>query len=165
MPFGFRLRSRSSPLYCCASPMRPATESCRARSPSPGSSEQISCIDDRSPSFSKHHHHQGLNHNRPYLTSGWPLRDRLNAVVQVELAPKPRRRHEKHKPCRTAVGLTRQSIKLCNRFLRREWMRGSSPRMAPDEERRRTQMTIAARHIDITTEDIVCPNGMPAFLA
>jgi carboxymethylenebutenolidase len=26
-------------------------------------------------------------------------------------------------------------------------------------------MTIAARHIDITTEDIVCPNGMPAFLA
>jgi carboxymethylenebutenolidase len=26
-------------------------------------------------------------------------------------------------------------------------------------------MTIAARHIDITTEDIVCDNGMPAFLA
>src|SRR5882757_11451941 len=39
------------------------------------------------------------------------------------------------------------------------------PRMTPDEERRRTHMTIAARHIDITTEDIVCPNGMPAFLA
>ena len=26
-------------------------------------------------------------------------------------------------------------------------------------------MTIAARHIDITTEDITCTNGMPAFLA
>ena len=26
-------------------------------------------------------------------------------------------------------------------------------------------MTIAARHIDITTEDITCANGMPAFLA
>ena len=26
-------------------------------------------------------------------------------------------------------------------------------------------MTIAARHIDITTEEIVCDNGMPAFLA
>ena len=26
-------------------------------------------------------------------------------------------------------------------------------------------MTIAARHIDITTEEIVCSNGMPAFLA
>ena len=26
-------------------------------------------------------------------------------------------------------------------------------------------MTIAARHIDITTEDIVCDNGMPAMLA
>src|SRR5262245_62327947 len=26
-------------------------------------------------------------------------------------------------------------------------------------------MTIAARHIDITTEEITCPNGMPAFLA
>ena len=26
-------------------------------------------------------------------------------------------------------------------------------------------MTIAARHVDITTQDIVCDNGMPAFLA
>ena len=26
-------------------------------------------------------------------------------------------------------------------------------------------MTIAARHIDITTEEITCANGMPAFLA
>ena len=26
-------------------------------------------------------------------------------------------------------------------------------------------MTIAARHADITTQDIVCDNGMPAFLA
>ena len=26
-------------------------------------------------------------------------------------------------------------------------------------------MTIAGRHIDITTEDITCVNGMPAFLA
>jgi len=26
-------------------------------------------------------------------------------------------------------------------------------------------MTVAARHVDITTEDIVCDNGMPAFLA
>ena len=26
-------------------------------------------------------------------------------------------------------------------------------------------MTIAARHVDITTEDITCANGMPAFLA
>ena len=25
--------------------------------------------------------------------------------------------------------------------------------------------TIAARHVDITTQDIVCANGMPAFLA
>ncbi len=30
---------------------------------------------------------------------------------------------------------------------------------------RRKQMTIAARHVDITTEDITCANGMPAFLA
>src|SRR5216683_188508 len=30
----------------------------------------------------------------------------------------------KHKPCRTAVGLTRQSI-----FMRRRWTRGSSPRV------------------------------------
>src|SRR5512141_186472 len=26
-------------------------------------------------------------------------------------------------------------------------------------------MTIAARHVDITTQDIVCDNGMPAMLA
>src|SRR5262249_55241124 len=26
-------------------------------------------------------------------------------------------------------------------------------------------MTIAARHVDITTEEITCPNGMPGFLA
>src|SRR6478609_2587478 len=32
-------------------------------------------------------------------------------------------------------------------------------------QRRNENMTIAARHIDITTEEIVCDNGMPAFLA
>ena len=26
-------------------------------------------------------------------------------------------------------------------------------------------MTVAARHADITTQDIVCDNAMPAFLA
>src|SRR5712671_6844407 len=70
------------------------TESSKARSPSPGSSKQILCIADQSLTFSKDHLRQSQNHNKPYLTSGHPRPERLNAVVQAVLVPRSRRRHE-----------------------------------------------------------------------
>src|SRR5882724_4958250 len=69
------------------------TESSKARSPSPGSSKQILCIDDQSLNFSKDHHRQSQNH-KPSLTSGREQPGLSNVVVQVVLAPRWRRRHE-----------------------------------------------------------------------
>src|ERR1700722_12126975 len=68
------------------------TKLSKARSPSPGSSGQTLCIDDRSLSFSKHPHYP--NHNKAYSISEQPLPAWLNGVGQVVLVPLWRTRHE-----------------------------------------------------------------------
>src|SRR5712691_10644328 len=69
------------------------TESSTARSPSPGSSKQISCNDDQLPIFYTHHF-PNLNHNRSYSTSEQPQPEPLNVVVPTVLVSQCRRQHE-----------------------------------------------------------------------
>src|SRR6266851_5706382 len=51
-----------------------------------------------------------------------------NGAAIFALAPPRRTRHDKHRPCQTAVDLIRASINLRYKFFRR-WITGSSPVM------------------------------------
>src|SRR6202035_3228153 len=90
--FAFRLWSPSSP-FCCSAWLTMPTKLSKARSHSPDSSGQTSCIGDQSQNFSSHHNRH-LNYNKPHSISGRPLPERPNVVVQIVLVSPWRRRHE-----------------------------------------------------------------------